>query len=100
MKQIILETQIQSIKPFQQLDEGDLLSHLRARFHIPKYSSDKPYIYFSGNSLGLQPDTTEQYVMEELDAWKKLGADGHFNANRPWLPYHEFLTNNSTAIFY
>ena len=69
MKQITLETDIQIIEPAHQLDGSDLLYHLRARFHIPKYSSDKPYIYFSGNSLGLQPDTAEKYVKEELDAW-------------------------------
>ena len=28
--------------------------------------------YFSGNSLGIQPDTAKQYVMEELDAWKHI----------------------------
>ena len=98
MKQITLETDIQNIEPAHQLDGSDLLSHLRARFHIPKYSSDKPYIYFSGNSLGLQPDTAEKYVKEELDAWNKLGVDGHLNANRPWLPYHEFLTSYSAEI--
>ena len=93
-----METDIQNIEPAHQLDGSDLLSHLRARFHIPKYSSDKPYIYFSGNSLGLQPDTAEKYVKEELDAWNKLGVDGHLNANRPWLSYHEFLTSYSAEI--
>ena len=98
MKQITLESDIHNIESAQQLDGNDLLSHLRTRFHIPKYSSDKPYIYFSGNSLGLQPDTAEKYVKEELDAWKKIGAHGHLNAKRPWLTYHDFLTHYSAEI--
>ena len=79
-------------------DQNDPLAHFRERFHLPKTDSGEPFIYFCGNSLGLQPDTASQFVNEELDAWKKLGVDGHLAGKRPWLPYHEFLTQYSAEI--
>ena len=79
-------------------DQKDPLAHFRGRFHFPVTDSGDPFIYFCGNSLGLQPDTAEQYIKEELDAWKKLGVEGHLNAKRPWLPYHELLTEYTAEI--
>ena len=79
-------------------DQKDSLAHFRGRFHIPVTDSGDPFIYFCGNSLGLQPDTAEQYIKEELDAWKKLGVEGHLNAKRPWLSYHELLTKYTAEI--
>lgn len=80
------------------LDCADPLSHFRNRFHLPKTESGEPFIYFCGNSLGLQPDTASQFINEELDAWKQFGVEGHFHAKRPWMPYHEFLTQYSAEI--
>ncbi|SVA82422.1 uncharacterized protein METZ01_LOCUS135276 [marine metagenome] len=48
--------------------------------------------------MGLQPDTASQFINEELDAWKQYGVEGHFHAKRPWMPYHEFLTQYSAEI--
>jgi len=79
-------------------DKNDPLAHFRDRFHLPETDSGEPFIYFCGNSLGLQPDTTSQFINEELDAWKKLGVDGHLTGKRPWLPYHDFLTQYSAEI--
>ena len=79
-------------------DQNDPLAHFRERFHLPKTDSGEPFIYFCGNSLGLQPDTASQFINEELDAWKQYGVEGHFNAKRPWMPYHEFLTQYSAEI--
>ena len=93
-----LETKPCNIKSANELDKNDPLSHFRERFHFPKFNSNKPYIYFSGNSLGLQPDTAEQYVKEELEAWKQMGANAHLDSKRPWLQYHEFLTSYSAEI--
>jgi len=56
-------------------DQKDPLAHFRGRFHFPETKTGKPFIYFCGNSLGLQPDTADQYIKEELDAWKKLGVE-------------------------
>ena len=79
-------------------DQNDPLAHFRKKFHLPKTDSGEPFIYFCGNSLGLQPDTASQFINEELDAWKQYGVEGHFHAKRPWMPYHEFLTQYSAEI--
>ena len=79
-------------------DKNDPLAYFRERFHFPETETGEPFIYFCGNSLGLQPDTAEQYIKEELDTWKKLGVDGHLNAKRPWMLYHEFLTHYTAEI--
>ena len=93
-----LKTKLCNIKSANELDKNDPLSNFRKRFHFPIFNSKEQYIYLSGNSLGLQPDTVEQYVIEELEAWKRLGVDAHMEAKRPWLPYHEFLTSSSAEI--
>src|SRR5688500_2622250 len=70
------------------LDEGDLLKHYRSRFFIPQHGG-RNAIYFTGNSLGLQPKSTGEYIQQELDDWAKLGVEGHFHARNPWYSYHE-----------
>ncbi|MDX8554462.1 kynureninase [Tenacibaculum sp. 1B UA] len=82
----------------QQLDKEDNLAHLRAQFHIPKDAEGNDWLYFTGNSLGLQPKQTQQYIQQELDDWAKYGVEGHFEARNPWMPYHEFLTNSMAKI--
>jgi kynureninase len=72
----------------RKMDEQDPLHHFRDRFHIPQ-AEGKDSVYFVGNSLGLQPKTTKEYVNRELDDWAKFGVEGHFHARKPWLSYHE-----------
>ncbi len=81
-----------------QLDKEDPLSEIRQKFHIPKDSSGNEWLYFTGNSLGLQPKQTQHYIQQELDDWAKLGVEGHFEAQNPWLSYHEFLTDKMAKI--
>ena len=52
----------------QILDLEDTLKPFRKRFHHPQDKSGNPFVYLCGNSLGLQPDTAEQYVLDELEA--------------------------------
>ena len=40
-------------------------------------------IYFCGNSLGLQPKTTKEFINQELEDWANLGVEGHLNAKNP-----------------
>ncbi|MFD0662246.1 hypothetical protein [Thermocatellispora tengchongensis] len=54
--------------------------------------------YLAGNSLGLQPRATRQELLEDLDAWARLGVEGHLEAERPWLPYHELLTADAATL--
>ena len=81
-----------------QLDEQDPLRAYRKRFHIPLQKNGDPYIYLCGNSLGLQPKATEAALLQELTDWKNHGVEGHFHAQNPWMPYHEFLTEHMATI--
>lgn len=87
-----------SLEYAKQLDQEDSLSHLRQEFHIPKDKNGNEWIYFTGNSLGLQPKTTQKYIQQELDDWANYGVEGHFEAKNPWMPYHEFLTEAMANI--
>tara|TARA_R110002072_G_scaffold202443_8_gene360266 strand:- start:220 stop:1482 length:1263 start_codon:yes stop_codon:yes gene_type:complete len=82
----------------KQLDQEDSLSYLRKEFHIPKDKQGNEWLYFTGNSLGLQPKNTQKYIQQELDDWAHFGVEGHFEAQNPWLSYHEFLTDNMAKI--
>ncbi len=82
----------------QQQDELDPLKRFRDAFHIPKQDNGDNEVYFVGNSLGLQPKLTSQYLNEELTQWQTRGVKGHFEGEHPWMPYHEFLTEQSAAI--
>jgi len=74
----------------RRLDTADPLREYRNRFLIPRHQG-KECIYFTGNSLGLQPRSTRDYIGQELDDWARLGVEGHFQARNPWLSYHELF---------
>jgi kynureninase len=74
----------------KQLDSEDKLNKYRDEFIFPKVN-DKKVIYFTGNSLGLQPKRTRAYVDEVMDDWANLAVQGHFYAEKPWWDYHERL---------
>jgi kynureninase len=71
-----------------ELDARWPFAHRRGRFHIPRHEGADA-VYLCGNSLGLQPVAAEDAVRIELDAWSRLGVDGHFDAPSPWFSYHE-----------
>jgi kynureninase len=79
-------------------DQKDPLAQYRETFHIPKNEEGQDWLYFTGNSLGLQPKQTKNYIQQELDDWANLGVEGHFEAKNPWMPYHEFLTETMAEI--
>ena len=79
-------------------DLNDPIAHCRKKFHIPKNSEGDEWLYFTGNSLGLQPKETKNHIKQELDDWANLGVEGHFEAKNPWMPYHEFLTKTMAQI--
>ncbi|MBK6993218.1 MAG: kynureninase [Chitinophagaceae bacterium] len=81
----------------KELDSNDSLRSFREKFFIPQHEG-KDCVYFTGNSLGLQPKTTSQYVQQELDDWAKLGVEGHFEAKNPWMPYHEIFPKQLSKI--
>ena len=80
------------------MDQNDELKSYRDSFHFPVDSNGNKMLYFTGNSLGLQPKTTKAAVEQELDDWANFAVEGHFKAKNPWMPYHEFLTNDMAEI--
>lgn len=82
----------------KELDQKDKIAHYRDQFHIPKDPNGKDWIYMCGNSLGLQPKITQQYIQQELKDWANFGVEGHFEAKNPWMPYHEFLTDAMAKV--
>jgi kynureninase len=87
-----------NIEYAKQQDAEDALASFRNKFHIPKNDNGEELIYLCGNSLGLQPKITSEYIKEELTDWANLGVEGHVEGKHPWLPYHEFLTENMAKI--
>lgn len=78
-------------------DKKDPLRKFRAKFLFPKHKG-REAIYFTGNSLGLQPKLTSKYIQQELNDWAKFGVEGHFKAKHPWFSYHEILAEPLSKI--
>jgi kynureninase len=103
-------------------DEKDALSKLRKEFVIPtkgdiknaKYGFKQQdgattqeddmeeSIYFCGNSLGLQPRRTKEYVNRFLDTWASKGVFGHFTDYEgglpPWLHIDDTIKDQTAKI--
>lgn len=79
------------------MDRHDKLRQFRSLFNIPKLKG-KTAIYFTGNSLGLQPKTTKKFIEEDLNDWATLGVEGHLHSRRPWLYYHKFTKKGLAAL--
>lgn len=110
-------------------DEKDELSRLRAEFIIPtkgdlknkkfgfrsKNEKDggsdiapgcqknhEDSIYLCGNSLGLQPQRTKEYVNRYLDTWASKGVFGHFSnydgGLPPWLHIDDAIKDQTAKM--
>lgn len=80
----------------RRMDENDELRSFRDRFHFPSFCEN--VVYLTGNSLGLQPKSTSEYIQRELNDWAKYGVEGHFLAERPWFAYHENCTIKAAKV--
>lgn len=89
---------INTLSYAKSLDKNDPLASMREHFSIPKQADGSNEYYFTGNSLGLQPKLARAAVIELLDAWQTRGVKGHFEGDFPWLPYHEFLTEQAAEL--
>nr|ADD38938.1 Kynureninase [Lepeophtheirus salmonis] len=77
------------------MDKNDELKTFRNRFHIPKmkdlsnetnqslHNENDLAVYMCGNSLGLQPKTTNQFVQKVLKDWKDYGVLCHEKGSFP-----------------
>ena len=81
----------------QSLDDKDTLKNYKNEFIFPQHNG-KNVIYFTGNSLGLQPKRAKNYVDEVMNDWANLAVEGHFYAQKPWWDYHERFANPLSKI--
>jgi len=81
----------------KEMDAKDSLAHFREQYYMPQING-KDAVYFTGNSLGLQPKTTKDYINQELEDWKKYGVEGHFDGKNPWFGYHHFVEKQTAEI--
>ena len=52
----------------KEMDQKDPLNKYRDAFYFPVINN-KTALYFTGNSLGLQPKRTQDLVLNELEDW-------------------------------
>lgn len=81
----------------QEMDRTDPLAHFREEFLFPQHQG-KDVLYFTGNSLGLQPRSVQALMEQELHDWATFGVEGHFRASNPWMYYHHLFTDQVAAI--
>jgi kynureninase len=59
-------------------------------------------IYLCGNSLGLQPRRTREYIQTYLDTWASKGVYGHFkeleDGGPPWLHLDDAVKDQTSKI--
>ncbi|KAF2191449.1 kynureninase [Zopfia rhizophila CBS 207.26] len=108
-------------------DEKDALSKLRNEFIIPTKADlkNKRYglaprvkdegpngtqasqdseqsVYLCGNSLGLQPRRTREYIQKYLDTWASKGVYGHFKNLQdglpPWLHIDDAIKEQAAKV--
>ena len=77
------------------MDQDDPLGSYRDKFHYPKNDNKQKLIYFSGNSLGIQPKSVRKYVEKELNVWEKKGLFGQHDR---WENFHERLIENTARL--
>lgn len=81
----------------RKMDEEDPLKKFREKFYIPILHG-KESIYFCGNSLGLQPKTTQDMVLNEMEDWANFGKDARLHGRKPWVSYHDQLPKRLAPI--
>ena len=77
------------------MDQDDPLGSYQDKFYYPKNYKKEKVIYFSGNSLGIQPKSVRKYVEKELYVWEKEGLLGQ---HRRWENFHERLIKNTARL--
>lgn len=65
--------------------------------------SQEPSTYLCGNSLGLQPKRTFDYIYKHLSTWATKGVYGHFKAledalSPPWVQMDDAVKEQTAKI--
>lgn len=104
-----------ALKDARRLDDEDPLKAFRDEFSFPQTAAGDDVIYLTGNSLGLMPKATRAIVDAELQAWGRLGVEGHFakagasfsapkepgpheGPAEPWFSYHRLFRERGAAV--
>jgi kynureninase len=66
---------------------------LRDRFDLPPGRDGRAKAYLAGQSLGARPKAARAAVEDRLDAWARLGVDGWFDPERPWIDVERELAD-------
>jgi kynureninase len=78
-------------------DRRNDLKKFRNEFLIPQHNN-RDGIYFLGNSLGLQPKRTNEYIQQVLRQWENYGVEGFFEGDQPWIKYHRQMLPALSAL--
>jgi kynureninase len=77
-------------------------THTQKGTTVPQESDNVDAIYLCGNSLGMQPRRTREYVNRYLDTWASKGVFGHFTDYEgglpPWLHIDDAIKEKSAKI--
>ena len=82
----------------QEMDRVDPLAEYRDEYYIPKDNEGNDLMYFTGNSLGLQPKSTFRMIKQELKDWQTYAVEGHVEATYPWYSYHEMFAEPESRV--
>ena len=64
----------QTVQRAESLDQKDPLSSFGHEFEIPKDATGNKLIYLCGNSLGLQPKQTKDYIKPRVGPLGSMGC--------------------------
>ncbi|MEO6135873.1 MAG: kynureninase [Ginsengibacter sp.] len=79
------------------LDIQDPLKNFRDQFYVPILHG-KESIYFTGNSLGLQPKAAQDMVFNEMQDWANFGSEMRMSGKNPWGDYYESFAKRMANI--
>ncbi|CAO2647792.1 Nn.00g087140.m01.CDS01 [Neocucurbitaria sp. VM-36] len=69
---------------------------------VPQDDHVEESIYLCGNSLGLQPRRTKEYINRYLDTWASKGVFGHFTEYEgglpPWLHIDDAIKEQTAKV--
>lgn len=93
-----MNEQLPTEESAREADRTDAFPARRNEFHILPHEGGGEIAYMAGNSLGLQPKVVRARLEEELDDWARVGVEGHVEAKRPWVGYHELLREPAARL--
>jgi kynureninase len=79
-------------------DAADPVASMRHHFELPTTADGKPALYVCGHSLGPLTIDARETLGREIDAWGRLGVEGHFKEVAPWFHYAEAMAEPTARL--